>query len=377
VTTLTVTGQLPVYDDVESVTFNGAAMSGGTYRVLASSSTATGADLRSAGKSYPDWVVERYLSLPETITPRTVDLTRSITAASDTPYDRARAIEQYLRNTIVYDETVDAPPGDADIVDYLLFERNRGYCEYSASAMTVMLRSIGIPARVAVGFYPGSYDQAQAGYLYRQYNAHAWTEAFFPGYGWISFEPTSSRPLIDPATGNADDGQPLPEPTMIAEMETPVPGTPTAEASPAVPMAEGGTVTPPQPTPADGSGRFDRGIIIGSVVVTALVVAGSAWFFWSFPLRGMSPSSSLFARLHRLGRWFGVAPSATSTPSEYGRAFAERVPHAQPHVERIVQSYELDQFGPERASAQWVGTAQESWNTMKQQAPRWFLRRRS
>lgn len=372
-TSLTVTGQIPVYDDVEAVSSQAPAISSGAYRVVASSSTATPADLREAGTAYPDWVLDRYLSLPETITPRTVALTETVTAASASPYDRARAIEQYLRSTIVYDETVDEPPEDADIVDYLLFERQRGYCEYSASAMTVMLRSIGIPARVAVGYYPGDYDQAQAGYLYLQNNAHAWTEVFFPGYGWIPFEPTSSRPLIDSGDG-LDGDDPLEEPTPIAQPETPESVTPTPEATPGSAADDPSGAVPPQLTPESGGGstNWTFAVAIGIAVAASLAVLG--WLLWSVPLRGMSPSNSLFARLRRVGAWAGVSASPTSTPHEYGRAFAERVPQAHNQVDRIVHMYELDQFGPDRADARWIGAAEDAWKSIKRQLPRWFIR---
>lgn len=373
VSTLTVSGQLPVYDDVEAVFSDDAAVTGGTYRVLASTSTAIEMDLRETGTVYPEWVMERYLSLPETITPRTVALTQSIAAASDNPFDRARAIEQYLRTTIVYDETVEEPPDGADIVDYLLFERERGYCEYSASAMTVMLRSIGIPARVAVGFYPGDYDQRQAGFLYLQNNAHAWTEVFFPGYGWIPFEPTSSQPLINSGTATEPD-ETLAEPSPIAELETPEPGTPAAEATPDILADDEAGIAPPQITPESGSGETGWGLFaaIGLAGVGAVVLAG--WLLWILPLRGMSPSNSLFARLRRVGAWIGVSTSSTATPREYGQAFAERVPQAHNQVDRIVQMYELDQFGPDRVDARWVGAAEDAWKSLRRQLPRWFVR---
>ncbi|MBA2470140.1 MAG: hypothetical protein H0V37_12110 [Chloroflexia bacterium] len=372
VASLTVSGQLPVYDDVEAVSSSDPTVSGGSYRVLASSSTATADDLRGAGNDYPEWVQNRYLSLPETVTPRTLAMTRSVTSASESPYDKARTIEQYLRSTIIYDETVSEPPEDADIVDYLLFERQRGYCEYSASAMTVMLRSIGIPARVAVGFYPGDFDQTQAGFLYLQNNAHAWTEVFFPGYGWIPFEPTSSQPLIDDGSGANLDRE-TPVPTPIAVPETPDVPTPTPAGTPAAGDDLPGVV-PPQITPESGTGGSNWLLAgaIGAALVGSLAIAG--WLFWSLPLRGLTPPSSLFVRLRRVGTWVGVSAAPTSTPHEFGQAFAERVPQAHNHVDRIVHMYELDQFGPERANARWIGAAEEAWQSLKRQLPRWLVR---
>lgn len=372
VQTLIVSGQAPVYDDVEAVFSDDSAISGDTYRVVGLRSTATPDDLMEAGEDYPEWVTDRYLSLPDSITLRTTELTRAITTDSGNPYEQARAIEQFLRTEIAYDENVNAPPDDADIVDYLLFERQRGYCEYSASAMTVMLRTLGVPARVAVGFYPGDYDQSRAGYLYLQANAHAWTEVYFPGYGWIPFEPTSSQPLIEEGV-NAGADLPDTEPTGLAVEETPTP-------APSSPLATPGggqtpaSITPPQVTPEGGGGmpRWLLAMGAGGLLLDAALVAG--WLFWSVPLRGLAPSSSLYTRLRRIGTWLGVAPAATATPQEYGRAFAVRVPQARNHVERIVKTYEVDQFGPDRAGSGWLGAAEEAWSALKRQLPRWLIR---
>jgi transglutaminase-like putative cysteine protease len=371
VQTLIVTGQAPVYDDVESVSSNDSAVIDGTYRVIASSSRAGAEDLQGAGSEYPDWVSQRYLSLPDTITPETVDLTQAITSTSDNPYDMARAVESYLRANYVYDETVEAPPEGADIVDYFLFERKRGYCEYYASAMTVMLRSIGIPARVAVGFYPGDYDETRGGFLYRQANAHAWTEVFFPGFGWIPFEPTSPRPLIEEQT---DPGEPAvtPESTNIAVEETPQALTPTIEATPGAGQVGEGQV-PPQPTASDddGPGGWTLALLGSGLALVGAVLVG--WALWSLPLRGLPLPGSLYARLRRVGRWLGVTPSATATPQEFGRAFVERIPQAQPHVDRIVQIYEIDRYGPERASARWLQGGEQAWRAMRSRLPRWLF----
>ena len=365
--TITVNGQIPVYDDVEAVFSNDPDVIDGRYRVVAATSQANVGDLQGAGGDYPEWVLDRYLSLPESITPRTVELTQTITSAADNPYDQARAIEQYLRSSITYDENVEAPPEGADVVDYLLFERERGYCEYSASAMTVMLRSIGIPARVAVGFYPGDYDEAQEGYVYLQANAHAWTEVFFPGYGWIPFEPTSSQPVRDLEQYQGDDSM-QPESTPLPVEETPEPTTPASASTPIGDNQEQPPIAP-QVTPESGGGGPNWTLIGGMAALAALAIAALAWFAWALPLRGLSPASAIYSRFRRVGRWLGVRPAENATPREFGDAFLERVPQSQPQVERIVQMYELDQFGPDGADSGWLNSAERAWDSLKRQLP--------
>lgn len=373
---LIVTGQVPVYDDVEAVFGRSRVDTGGTYRILASTTVAGGEMLAMAGQDYPEWVTDRYLQLPDTVTTRSNELAREITAGVDNPYDKARAIEAYIRSNMVYDETVEAPPDDADIVDFLLFERKRGYCEYSASAMTVMLRMLGIPARVVVGFAPGDYDQSRDGYVYLQSNAHAWTEVFFPGYGWIPFEPTPSEALIDTAPGEqSGDLEPL-------ATVTPVPETPVAEeldpleAATPEPTSDAGGVIPPVVTPSSpDEGRNPPWMMIAAAGAVVAAVAGG-WLLWSMPLRHTTPGTAMFLRLRRIGRWLGVSTSATSTPREYGRAFADQVPSSRRSVEQIVKTFEIDQYGPERADSGVLKAAEQAWQSIRRQTPRWLVRRR-
>ena len=100
-----------------------------------------------------------------------------------------QAIINYLKD-YPYNLKIEAPPANADGVDYFLFTQKTGYCTYFASALAVMLRSVGIPARMVVGFLPGQYDPKAHTYIIRDRDYHAWTEVYFPGYGWITFDPT-------------------------------------------------------------------------------------------------------------------------------------------------------------------------------------------
>ena len=144
--------------------------------------------LQSAGTDYPDELSALYLQLPK-LDPRIPALARQIVGRATTPYDQAHAIENYLRSHYAY--TLDlATSTPADPLAWFLFQRRAGHCEYFATAMTVMLRSLGIPARYINGFLPGEYNSVGGDYIIRASDAHSWVEVFFPGYGWLTFDPT-------------------------------------------------------------------------------------------------------------------------------------------------------------------------------------------
>ena len=149
------------------------------YQATSLISKAGSSKLRQAGTAYPDWVRARYLQLPSTLTQRVRDLAQQITVGKQTPYDKAVAIEEYLRN-IPYDETVEGPPDGTDPVHWFLFDEKRGYCDYYSSAMAVLLRAAGVPARVSRGYAQGEYNSSTGTFVVRELDAHAWPEVFFP-----------------------------------------------------------------------------------------------------------------------------------------------------------------------------------------------------
>ena len=168
-----------------------------TYRAEVYLPTPTISQLHSATTDYPEEIRERYLELPSELPKRVRDLALDITAGVSNPYEKAKAIESYLRSNYPYDLNVPAPPTDQDATDYFLFELKRGYCDYYATAMVVLARANGLPARFVSGYSPGSYDASNAQYIIRELNAHSWAEVYFPGIGWVEFEPTSSLPEIE------------------------------------------------------------------------------------------------------------------------------------------------------------------------------------
>ncbi len=270
------------------------------YNVQTLVSTATVEALQSAGIAYPNWVTERYLRLPEEIPERVLTLAQDLTATEPTPYDRAAAIEQYLR-TYPYTLDVPQPPVDQDIADYFLFDLQRGYCDYYATSMVVLARAAGIPARMTVGYITGRYDALNAQYIVSEAEAHAWVEVYFPGYGWIKFEPTGGRPELS---------RPYEEPQRQWEPSQALPSVPKTSPKPPFLIIRYWYLTL-------------LGLLTGvGLALLALAVLDHLW------LTLQSPSQlvlRLYSRLRRHGRHLNTPTQSGDTPHEFETALTDQI----------------------------------------------------
>ncbi len=207
---------------------------GQSYQVKSSISSMTLAQLKQAGTDYPRWISDHYLEVPSSVTQRTKDLAKSLATGKSDPYDIAAAVTLYLRS-YTYSAVIDAPPANQDMIDWWLFDYRKGFCQYYASAEVILLRTLGIPARLAVGYAqgefhptpgtrnidPGTNNPIDNGgtFIVRERDAHAWPEVYFPGYGWVEFEPTASQSILDRPSGeplnlsNSTSNEPL-DPTV-------------------------------------------------------------------------------------------------------------------------------------------------------------------
>jgi len=171
--------------------------------------------LQTASAEIPVLVQEEYLQLPETIPQRVRNLSARLVEGQLTVYERVIKIQEYVRQSVPYDLESASPASDQDVVDYFLFEANSGFCTYYASAMVVLLRIEGIPARMITGYAPGEFVPEQGNFEVTGDMAHAWVEVYFPGYGWIPFEPTPSQAVPAYSYLNSD----------IAKVNPQIPGT--------------------------------------------------------------------------------------------------------------------------------------------------------
>jgi protein-glutamine gamma-glutamyltransferase len=180
-------------DDLGGLRTDSTLSAGTVYSVVSTRGSAPAGLLRSA-RAAPPPELERYLQLPETLPRRVRDLAARITAGETNTFDKITALEDYLRDNYRYTLDSPVPPPGRDAVDHFLFDARAGFCEQFASATTIMLRSLGIPSRVATGYTPGGRNPFTGLYEVRASDAHAWVEAWFPRYGWYDFDPTFAVP---------------------------------------------------------------------------------------------------------------------------------------------------------------------------------------
>jgi hypothetical protein len=295
--------------------------------------------LRAAGTDYPDWIRSRYLQLPNPFPERVVALARDLTATYLTPYDQALAIQDYLRREMHYSTTIGFPPYDRDVVDYFLFDSKAGFCDYYATAMVVLARSAGIPARYAMGYAPGVFDPAQGRFLVRESDSHAWPELYFPGIGWVEFEPTSAIPVIQ---RSALPSNPLASPAWLKGSN------------------------PVFSAVWNFLGMLVRriGTPVLGVGLTLLFVY-LAWILLTPARIILLPSPRMLRGMYRTllahGRRLGIPLSRATTPAEFGILLAGIYPARANPIQRIVELYSRMVYGAKKISPQERRAAVGNW----------------
>ena len=393
---------------------------GESYLANSLISTASATQLRGAGSNYPAWVssANLYIGVPNT---RVWELARQIVAeaGANNPYDRAKAIETWLRKNIAYNETISAPPPNVDTVEWVLFDAREGYCTYYATSMIVMLRHLGIPARLAAGFSQGAYDSDSGQFVVREREAHTWVEVYFPGYGWIEFEPTSAQAPIHrdgDELAQEQEGLQSPEPTATpppSPTPTPPPSptslpdqeareqlleqpsatpTPTALPSPSPTPFILPTVQPPispdNPPPLSLLQPIIFFALVVMIFLIVLIIIALILFWW-WEWRGMgglSAVSRAYARLERYIQLIGISIGSTLTTLEKRRELQRRIPAAREPIRTISDLYTRERYGGNRDSVEnsrVAESAEQAWyRTRGNILRRWlrwripFLRRR-
>jgi len=316
---------------------------GDTYTIVSALSNADEESLRSIMTSYtyPAWFASDYLQLPDRMPRRVQDLARALTQGQATQYDKALAIEKYLRTKIKYNESVAAPPSGRDAVDYMLFDRLEGYCNYYASAMAVLARMAGIPARVASGYSLA--DSTNGVYHLEEKDSHAWTELYFPNYGWIEFEPTASKADIvrpkkqEPLDANANAQNLADELERRRQLNANLPDDDTTQ------FGGNGSIFP-----AFWSDPLNlAGVFLGAFLLLAFVSGAKTFRKNRTQIAQLAPAARIYEEMLTRSRWLGVRDDAlcAATPLERAHALAEKIPDARAETERIAAYYTREKFG--------------------------------
>lgn len=266
----------------------GPIRAGESYTVVSQRPVASTEDLRTAGTDYPEGLHQRYTQLPDGTPDRLAEFTDDLTADADTPYEKAAAIERWLEENKGYSLDVARPGGD--VADSFVFEMDRGYCVYFATAMVTMLRTQDVPARFVVGYGPGQ-QVSENTWVVREQDSHAWVEVYFPDVGWVRFDPTPSSPRGDVRTERLEDARERGEEGVDAAGSEDGSWTPPTTPDDGGDDPGGGdsTTTPTTPTPSlgdegsgidmseyenpdedDGSGLPREAIAFGLLVVVGL-----------------------------------------------------------------------------------------------------------
>lgn len=291
--------------------------------------------LRAASTGYPDDIRARYTDVPAgAMGPDASKLLATIrrTVARDNPYDLANAIEAYLRSdaNFTYQASVRNVPCDSRSAVECFARTRKGYCLHYASTMAILLRAANpdnpIPTRLVQGFLPGTV--AGTTETIRNRDAHAWVEVYFPGYGWIPFDPTGGgvgRPAAIPEGPPVASSSPAPRASRDDE---PLP-------SRGLPRASGSSGTPGG---ANQGRPGDRTLLIILTVLLALMVAGVALAVWLRGPRGEISPDRAWLTLSRGAARLGFAPRPTQTIYEYAATLGDLVPIARPDLKTVADA---------------------------------------
>ena len=194
--TVTIARKEPTIPDVVGWRTQNRLKEGQSYSMTSYVSLATVEELREAPATYSGYLKDHYLQLPEDMPQRVRDLAAEVTAGAENPMDKALAVQDFLRSdAFEYTQDIARPPRGADGVDHFLFNTRAGYSDYYSSSMAVIMRAAGVPARLAAGYAAGEDVEGTDFRAVKDADSHSWTQVYFPGHGWLDFEPTPAWPL--------------------------------------------------------------------------------------------------------------------------------------------------------------------------------------
>lgn len=322
--------------------------------------------LRSAGTDYPAEIIARYAQPPSEgiLGPESrIVLADILQAAQTSPYDKAADMVDYLRanfqyDTDITDDGVDC--GQLSRVECFAVHR-RGFCQYYAAMMTAFLREEGIPARVVQGFLPGERSVSAGTETVRNDRAHAWVEVYFPGYGWVEFDPTSVAALPPLPEGSAQPSA-NPGPSSSASVR------PRPSESADRDNEPGGAGAPISRGPAAGP-------LIAVALLLAVIMVAAAAVAWRRGPRGPVTADSAYGSVTGLAARFGFGPRPNQTVYEYAGALADLLPSARPELETVARAKVEVAYGGRRLGGDALDGLREAQRRLRSSLLRLALRR--
>jgi transglutaminase-like putative cysteine protease len=300
--------------------------------------------LRAAGQGYPPEVVSRYTLLPDdAVGPEALKvldaalLKLEANGITENPYDLSVALVTELQSRrFVYDPNVtdvQAQCGTLSIAECFALHR-RGYCEHFATLMTVLLRERGIPARFVEGFLPGQLDERTGVEQVPNSAAHAWVEVYFPGHGWVMFDPTG---------GGSDLAETVPLPSGRPVASAPPSRFPSLAPNPRDADGPSRNPTGVTPIPRDGGVPPAAYLLITTILLITVLLA--AFLVWRRGPRGIVTPEGAWTGIGRLAARFGFGPRPTQTAYEYATALGEVLPSIRPELETVATARVESAYG--------------------------------
>ncbi len=305
--------------------------------------------LSRAGGGYPQAVADYYLQLPADFPENVRQLSQNITRNAGTPYEKVLAINRYLAQ-IPYKEKIEAPPKNVDGVESFLFKQKAGFCLYYASAMAVMLRSVDVPTRLAVGYLPGEPGKEVGEYILRDKHYHAWTQVYFNGYGWVDLEATP---------GGAGSGVAIETPWVSEEAiaQLPLWDVWLTYLPPEIPDLPDVTEDTSEKKTNTGGPFFFAdelglalliifaGALILAVLVTPVLVLRSSFYRWLWHVNRNEFASLAYDKMCHLAAMVRLGPRPQQTPLEFAAELAAAFPEQARAFNHIARSYVENRFG--------------------------------
>ena len=322
------------------------------------------ADLQTAGTKYPSWVTP-YISLyygarvaqgySVARDTEIAELARQIVnaAGAKTPYDQAKAIESWFiaKNRFTYTLTPPQAPTGVRPLDNFLFSSHKGFCQDFSTAMNVMLRTLGIPTRQMSGFGLGAFDEKSHQYTVNALDAHSWVEVYFPGYGWIPFEPTP-----DGING------PINRPLTRAQLNVPLPATTEPSSRPQRRANDPATDTSGTAGSTPFPDIWRLLLVVGGALLLLLVLGLLVALRW---LMSVNDVTRIWRRLLFLGNRLRVGRRAGDTPQEFGARLADSVPDLDAELRRLAELYTRASFRHGGLRPDELAEARSAWRRVR------------